>query len=134
MGLHKANSTSFKKGIVPHNKGKAMEEWMSPSKVEKMKNMFKVHKPDPEHITRVSKANCKPVAVIDNNDNIISTYECISFAAIYHNVSVSSICAVLKGRRSHTRGLRFRYLTSEEVSKLYPHLFKLKHSFKKYHD
>ncbi len=37
MDLHSTNKGCFPKGHIPHNKGKKLEEYVSPEKIEKLK-------------------------------------------------------------------------------------------------
>lgn len=51
----------------------------------------------------------RAIKALDDNGNVVATYDCIVDAGRALGVGPPQIIRVLKGRRHHTRGLRFQY-------------------------
>lgn len=53
--------------------------------------------------------NARPIKALDDCGNVVATYDCITDASKAIGVGSPQIVRVLKGRRHHTRGLKFQY-------------------------
>lgn len=72
--------------------------------------MWKYYTTD-DNIEPYNINNKKAVTLIDSDNNIIKKFDSVKEAAKQLNVSEGNIWSVCKGKRKHTKGYRFKYLT-----------------------
>lgn len=68
-----------------------------------------------EGMERTRLASIKPVAAYDDNDNLIAKFDSLSEAARHFNISKGNIGCVLKGKKKHCGGYKWKYLEKEEL-------------------
>lgn len=64
--------------------------------------------------TKRNNGQSRPVALLDNNDNIIKEFYAIVDAAEYIGARKSDVCAVCRGRQATVKGYKFKYINTQK--------------------
>ncbi len=65
---------------------------------------------------RITTISARPIALIDENNQIIKTYPSIRKASIENKIDPKSIRDVLNGKSKFAKGNRYRYLSNNECN------------------
>jgi group I intron endonuclease len=105
-------SEEYKKKMSKQRKGKP--QWVDkPHPMRKRaleNNGMKGKKQPKERIEQMIKINSKPIALIDDNGDIIKKYKSQKEATVELSLTKGTVTRVCKGEYKQTKGYKFRYL------------------------